>query len=42
MEAIIDMSAVTGRLQYEQGSLPAPHLLQLHVDADEFLALAAG
>lgn len=40
MEAIIDMSAVSGRLQYEPASLPAPHLLDLHVDSAEFLELA--
>ncbi|MEZ5125269.1 MAG: AAA family ATPase [Thermoleophilia bacterium] len=40
MEALIEMSALSGRMQYEQASLPAPHLLDLHVDAAEFLALA--
>jgi hypothetical protein len=42
MEALIEMSALSGRMQYEQASLPAPHLLDLHVDAAEFLALAGG
>ncbi len=35
MEALIDMSALSGK-----SSLPAPHLLQLHVDPEEFLGLA--
>ncbi len=42
MEALIEMSALSGRMQYEQASLPAPHLLDVHVDAAQFLALAAG
>lgn len=42
MEALIEMSAISGKTQYEQASLPAPHLLELHVDASEFLTLAAG
>lgn len=37
MEAIVDMSALTGRLKYERSSLPASHQLALHTDADEFL-----
>jgi hypothetical protein len=39
VEAIIDMSALSGTLRYERASLPAPHLLELHVDAEEFLEL---
>jgi len=39
MEAIIDMSAVSGKLRYERSALPAQHQLGLHVDAEEFLAL---
>jgi hypothetical protein len=42
VEALIEMSALSGRMQYELASLPAPHLLDLHVDADEFLTLAEG
>ena len=39
MEAIIDMSQLAGALRFEEASLPAPHLLELHVDAAEFLSL---
>jgi hypothetical protein len=39
MEALLAMSALSGRAQFEKSSLPAPHLLELHVDATEFLAL---
>ena len=39
LEAIIEMCSLTGRLRYERSSLPAPHQLALHVDADAFLAL---
>ena len=39
MEAIIDMSQLAGALRFEEASLPAPHLLELHVDAAEFLRL---
>lgn len=42
LEALIEMSALSGRLQFRPASLPAPHLLDLHVDAAEFLALATG
>lgn len=41
MEALIDMSALSGKLQFGASSLPAPHLLQLHVDPGEFLELSA-
>jgi hypothetical protein len=39
LEAIIEMSSITGRLRYERSSLPARHQLALHVDPDAFLAL---
>lgn len=39
MEAIIDMSALSGKIRFERSSLPARHQLALHVDADAFLAL---
>jgi len=39
MEAIIEMSALSGKLRYERSALPAEHQLDLHVDAAEFLAL---
>ncbi|MFN7924471.1 MAG: RyR domain-containing protein [Bryobacteraceae bacterium] len=39
MEAILDMSALTGRGVFEQSSLPPSRLLDLHVDASEFEAL---
>jgi hypothetical protein len=39
MEAIIDMSALAGKLVFERSSLPAPHQLALHVDAGRFLDL---
>ncbi len=42
MEALIDMSSLSGKPRYEQSSLPAPHLLELHVDAREFLELVEG
>jgi hypothetical protein len=40
LEAVIDMSALAGRLRYERSALPARHQLALHVDADEFLGAA--
>jgi hypothetical protein len=39
LEAIVEMSSITGRLRYERSSLPARHQLALHVDPDAFLAL---
>lgn len=39
MEAIIDMSALSGKLVFERSSLPASHQLTLHVDAERFLGL---
>ena len=41
VEAIVDMSALTGKASYERASLPAPSQLALHVDAAEFLKLVA-
>jgi hypothetical protein len=41
MEAIIDMSQLAGTPYFEQSSLPAPHLLEMHVDAEEFMRLVA-
>jgi hypothetical protein len=38
MEAVIAMSALTGKASFERSSLPAPRQLALHVDADDFLA----
>ncbi len=42
MEAILDMSALSGRLRFERSALPPAHQLGLHVDAEEFLALVQG
>lgn len=39
MEALIEMSQLSGRRVYEQAALPPRDQLQLHVDADAFLAL---
>jgi hypothetical protein len=39
LEAILDMSHLAGTLRFSRSSLPAPHLLELHVDATEFLEL---
>jgi hypothetical protein len=39
LEAIVDMSGLSGKLRYERSALPPPHQLSLHVDADEFLQL---
>ena len=39
LEAILDMSHLAGTLRFSRSSLPAPHLLELHVDAREFLEL---
>ena len=41
MEAIVDMSALTGKASYERACLPAPSQLTLHVDAEAFLRLVA-
>ncbi len=42
MEAILDMSALSGKLRYERSALPPAHQLGLHVDAAEFLAPVQG
>ncbi|HUZ03282.1 MAG TPA: AAA family ATPase [Thermomicrobiaceae bacterium] len=39
MEAILDMSGLSGKLRYERSALPPAHQLGLHVDAEEFLGL---
>ncbi len=39
MEALIEMSQLSGRDVYEQAALPPRDQLQLHVDADAFMAL---
>lgn len=39
VEAIVEMSALSGRTQFTRSALPAPHQLDLHVDSAEFLAL---
>ncbi|MGC9318406.1 MAG: RyR domain-containing protein [Armatimonadota bacterium] len=39
MEAIIAMSALAGRTNYERSCLPEASQLDLHVDGEEFLAL---
>jgi hypothetical protein len=38
IEAIIDMSALSGRLRFERSALPPHHQLSLHVDPNEFLS----
>lgn len=42
MESIIDMSALSGKLMFERSCLPAPHQLDLHVNAREFLEFVSG
>jgi hypothetical protein len=42
MEAIVEMSALSGALTYERSLLPAAHQLELHVDADAFMSLVEG
>ena len=42
MEAIIDMSHLAGTFRFERSSLPAPHLLEVHTDAQQFLSLMEG
>ncbi len=39
MEAIVEMSTLSGRLRYERSALPAAHQLSLHVDSHAFLSL---
>jgi hypothetical protein len=42
LESIIHMSSLSDKLMFERSCLPAPHQLSLHVEASEFLKLAAG
>jgi hypothetical protein len=42
MEAIVDMSALSGKPRFERASLPPANQLALHVDAPRFLALVYG
>jgi hypothetical protein len=37
MEAIIEMSALSGKPRFTRSSLPARHLMDLHVDAQDFI-----
>ena len=39
MEALVDLSTLSGTLRYERSALPPRHQLNLHVNADSFLAL---
>jgi hypothetical protein len=39
MESIIAMSLLDGKRLFEQSSLPPRHLLEIHVDAHDFLNL---
>jgi ATPase family associated with various cellular activities (AAA) len=39
VEAIVDMSAITGKLRFERSSLPAENQLALHVNAEKFLRI---
>jgi SpoVK/Ycf46/Vps4 family AAA+-type ATPase len=39
VEAIVDMSSITGKLSFERSSLPAANQLALHVDAPAFLEI---
>ena len=41
MEAIVDMSTLTGKASFERSSLPAANQLTMHVDAEAFLSLVA-
>lgn len=42
IEAIIEMSSVTGRLRFERSALPPRHQIALHVHPDAFEALVRG
>lgn len=42
MEAIIQMSTLSGKPRFERSSLPARHQLALHVDAQAFMGLVRG
>jgi hypothetical protein len=39
LEAIVEMSALSGATRYERSTLPAAHQLGIHVDAEAFLGL---
>lgn len=39
MEAVVEMSALSGRLRFERSALPSVHQLALHVDAEAFMAI---
>lgn len=39
MGAVIQMSSLAGRAKFERSSLPAPHQLEVHVNAEDFLKL---
>jgi hypothetical protein len=39
IETILSMSMLDGKRLFEQSSLPSRHLLNVHVDAEEFLKL---
>ncbi len=42
VQAVIEMSTLSGKPRFERSSLPARRQLALHVDADEFLDLVHG
>ena len=42
MQAIVEMSALSGKPRFERSSLPARQQLALHVDAGVFLDLVRG
>ncbi len=42
MEAIVDMSSLSGKSRFERAALPPANQLALHVDAARFLALVYG
>lgn len=39
MEAILEMSTLSGRSHFDQAALPSPTQLKLHVDSEEFIRL---
>ena len=42
MEAIVEMSSLSGKPRFERSSLPARQQLAVHVDAELFLKLVRG
>jgi hypothetical protein len=42
MQAIVEMSTLSGKPRFERSSLPARRQLALHVDAGRFLELVRG